>query len=93
MMFSTEGSRVLSDAQLKKLKTHKYSVTSSSFLDSFLQPWWNWLVLQVPIWLAPNLITIVGLAINILTSLILVYYSPNCKEDVSTVIFVVKSCQ
>lgn len=47
-----------------------------------MQHWWNWLVQQCPLTLAPNLITITGLAINIFTSLILVYYSPDAKQDV-----------
>ena len=34
--------------------------------------YWNWLVTLCPMWVAPNLITIVGLAINIATSAVLV---------------------
>ena len=34
----------------------------------------------VPLWVAPNLITIVGLAINISTSLVLVWYCPTATE-------------
>ncbi|CAG7683781.1 unnamed protein product [Allacma fusca] len=78
----TKEFRILSETQLKKLKDHRYSCTSTSFLDPLLQPWWNWLVQRVPFWLAPNLITILGLIVNIITSLILVYYSPDCKQQV-----------
>jgi len=46
-----------------------------------MQKYWNWLVTLVPLWVAPNLITIVGLAINIFTSLILMYYSPTATEQ------------
>jgi len=45
-----------------------------------MQKWWNWVVTLVPLWIAPNLITIVGLIINILTSLILVLYCPTATE-------------
>uniref|UniRef100_T1PFL7 diacylglycerol cholinephosphotransferase n=1 Tax=Musca domestica TaxID=7370 RepID=T1PFL7_MUSDO len=68
--------RILSPQQLKKLSEHKYSCTNSSLMDPWLQPWWNWLVSKTPLWLAPNLITIVGLAVNIITTLILVAYAP-----------------
>ncbi|XP_073813700.1 choline/ethanolaminephosphotransferase 1 bbc isoform X5 [Musca autumnalis] len=68
--------RILSPQQLKKLSEHKYSCTNSSLMDPWLQPWWNWLVSKTPLWLAPNLITIVGLAVNIVTTLILVAYAP-----------------
>lgn len=68
--------RILTPQQLKKLSEHKYSCSSSSLMDPWLQPWWNWLVSKTPLWLAPNLITIVGLIVNIVTTLILVAYSP-----------------
>lgn len=73
--------RLLSDAQLKRLSEHQYSCQSTSILDTLLQPYWNWLVSKVPIWLAPNLITILGLIINIITALILVWYSPDAKIE------------
>ncbi|KAH8384636.1 hypothetical protein KR093_003774 [Drosophila rubida] len=63
---------ILSPQQLRKLSEHKYSCFSASLLDPLLQPWWNWLVAQTPLWLAPNLITIVGLILNIVTTLILI---------------------
>ncbi|XP_034104483.1 cholinephosphotransferase 1 isoform X1 [Drosophila nasuta] len=73
-------SHILSPQQLRKLSEHKYSCFSASLLDPLLQPWWNWLVAQTPLWLAPNLITIVGLILNIVTTLILICYSPNGVE-------------
>uniref|UniRef100_A0A1Q3FUW0 diacylglycerol cholinephosphotransferase n=1 Tax=Culex tarsalis TaxID=7177 RepID=A0A1Q3FUW0_CULTA len=73
--------KLLQAGQLKKLGEHKYSCTSVSLLDPILQPWWCWLVARVPLWLAPNLITIVGLAVNILTTLILIYFSPNGRLE------------
>lgn len=63
---------LLSAQQLKRLSDHKYSCSNVSLLDPIMQPWWNWLVQQVPLWLAPNLITIIGLIVNIVTTLILV---------------------
>ncbi|KAH8401388.1 hypothetical protein KR009_005102 [Drosophila setifemur] len=71
---------ILSAQQLRKLSEHKYSCSSASLLDPLLQPWWNWLVAQTPLWLAPNLITIVGLLLNVFTTLILICYSPNGVE-------------
>ena len=73
---------VLSSSQLKRLNDHKYSCTSSSLLEPYLQPWWNWVVSQIPIWLAPNLITIMGLFVNIFTSIILIFLKPDHNEEV-----------
>ena len=33
-------------------------------------------------WIAPNLITIIGLAVNVFTSLIHLYYCPTATEEV-----------
>ncbi|XP_026745964.1 cholinephosphotransferase 1 isoform X1 [Trichoplusia ni] len=73
--------RILNAAQLKRLSDHKYSCTSASILDAWLQPWWCWLVSKTPLWLAPNLITILGLIVNIVTTLILVWYSPDARQE------------
>ncbi|XP_076175434.1 choline/ethanolaminephosphotransferase 1 bbc isoform X4 [Ptiloglossa arizonensis] len=73
--------KLLSPLQLKRLNEHKYKCTTKSLLDELLQPWWNWLVSKVPLWLAPNLITVLGLTVNILTTLILVYYSPDARTE------------
>ncbi|GAB6033220.1 hypothetical protein CHUAL_012823 [Chamberlinius hualienensis] len=73
---------ILSQPQLRRLGEHKYSCTSTSFMDKLMQSYWNWLVEKLPMWLAPNLITIAGLIVNIVTSLILVLYSPNAREDI-----------
>ncbi|GBP07524.1 hypothetical protein EVAR_4866_1 [Eumeta japonica] len=34
--------RLLNAGQLKRLSEHKYSCTSASILDAWLQPWWCW---------------------------------------------------
>uniref|UniRef100_A0A1B6IUG1 diacylglycerol cholinephosphotransferase n=1 Tax=Homalodisca liturata TaxID=320908 RepID=A0A1B6IUG1_9HEMI len=79
MMFFKD--KLLSAAQLKRLGEHKYKYDSCSLLDPYLQVYWNWLVSKVPMWLAPNLITILGLLVNILTTLLLVWYSSDAKSE------------
>jgi len=72
---------VLSIQQLKALSDHKYSSEGISVLEPLLQKFWRWLVELVPLWVAPNLITIFGLIINVATSLLLMYYSPDAKTQ------------
>jgi len=76
-----QQSKILTEPELKKLKEHKYSSKCISILDPAMQKYWNWLVTLVPLWVAPNLITIVGLVINVVTSVILIYYCPTAKEQ------------
>uniref|UniRef100_A0A6B2EL10 diacylglycerol cholinephosphotransferase n=1 Tax=Phlebotomus kandelakii TaxID=1109342 RepID=A0A6B2EL10_9DIPT len=73
--------QVLSTTQLKRLENHKYSCQSSSLLDPILQPWWNFLLRRIPMSLAPNFITIVGLMVNIASALVLILYSPDAKGE------------
>ncbi|RUS80342.1 hypothetical protein EGW08_011881, partial [Elysia chlorotica] len=75
---------ILSPWQLKRLSEHKYSASGTSLFEPIMQIFWRWLVEHVPLWWAPNAITIVGLLVNILTTLILAYYSPDCKQEIST---------
>ena len=44
---------------------------------------WRFVIEYVPMWLAPNAITMIGLVINIVTSVILIYYCPTATEPVS----------
>uniref|UniRef100_A0A8B9L7D2 Choline/ethanolaminephosphotransferase 1 n=1 Tax=Astyanax mexicanus TaxID=7994 RepID=A0A8B9L7D2_ASTMX len=74
----------LSRQQLKHLEEHRYSSMGRSLLEPCMQPLWCWLVGQVPLWMAPNLITIVGLAVNAITTLILVYHCPTATEQAPT---------
>lgn len=75
---------LLSAAQLKRLEEHKYSASGRSLLEPPLQIYWNWLVQQIPLWVAPNTLTIVGLLINVLTTAVLVFYCPTATEEVSS---------
>ena len=74
---------ILTKSQLRNLDQHKYTASGVTLLDPVLQPFWNWLVLQMPLYVAPNLITLVGLAINVLTSTILMIQSPNADQHVT----------
>lgn len=82
MGFDAAVPRILTDSQLKRLSEHKYSVGGVSFLEPFLQPFWRWLVEQIPTWVAPNLLTIAGLVINVISTLLLIYYSPDAKSEI-----------
>ncbi|XP_066561568.1 cholinephosphotransferase 1 isoform X2 [Amia ocellicauda] len=71
----------LTAAQLKRLEEHKYSASGRSLFEPPFQLYWNWLVQQIPTWVAPNTLTITGLVINIVTTVILVFYCPSATEE------------
>lgn len=75
---------ILSDRQLKNLADHKYKREGDyTFLEPYLQPFWNWVVGKCPLWWAPNAITFVGLLINIATALLIIYYNPDNNQQVN----------
>jgi hypothetical protein len=77
---------VLTEQQLKRLKEHKYASEGTTLFDPFMQVFWKWLVQYCPLWVAPNLVTIVGLALNIGTSVLLMIETNGAKEEVRIVI-------
>lgn len=75
--------KLLNHRQLKMLGDHKYYAEDSSLLDPYLQPYWNFVVKLIPMWMAPNLITLAGLVVNIVTTLFVMWYSPDCLSEVN----------
>lgn len=73
---------VLSEHQLKRVAKHEYSVNNSTLIDPYLQRWWCWVVKKLPLWIAPNTITVIGLIVNLFTTLVLVYFSPQARSEV-----------
>jgi phosphatidylglycerophosphate synthase len=78
---------VLTEQQLKRLKEHKYASEGITLFDPFMQVFWKWLVQYCPLWVAPNLVTIVGLALNIGTSVLLMIETNGAKEECSRWIY------
>ncbi|KAL4641442.1 cholinephosphotransferase 1-like isoform X1 [Arapaima gigas] len=83
--------RPLSAPQLKRLQEHKYSASGSSLLEPPCQVYWNWLVRQIPTWVAPNTLTLTGLLVNIVTTVILVYFCPSATEEAPAWVFVLSA--
>ncbi|XP_036309224.1 choline/ethanolaminephosphotransferase 1 isoform X2 [Pipistrellus kuhlii] len=82
----------LSRHQLKRLEEHRYQSAGRSLLEPLMQRYWEWLVGRVPSWIAPNLITIVGLSINICTTVLLVFYCPTATEQAPLWAYIACAC-
>ncbi|XP_041365543.1 choline/ethanolaminephosphotransferase 1-like [Gigantopelta aegis] len=74
--------KLLSRHQLQHLSEHKYSVEGTTLLEPMLQKYWNWLLEYIPLWWSPNAITLAGLFSNILSTSVLMMYSPDAKQAV-----------
>ena len=60
----------LSQEALSNLKKYKYQSGEYSFMDNVLTPFWNKIVNYLPLWLAPNLVTFIGLLVTIISCLL-----------------------
>jgi len=69
-------------AALENLKLYQYSCTDASLLSKYiLQPYWRTMIHLVPLFIAPNLVTLIGsfaLFINTITAFI---YFPNLQGE------------
>lgn len=66
----------MDEAALKNLKEHKYAASGQSFLEPYMQYFWRPMLELVPLWMAPNLITALGLSVNVVSTLVLLYFNP-----------------
>jgi len=73
--------------QLDRLKEHKYASQGKSLMEPPLHNFWNWVVEKLPLWLAPNLITLIGLAFNGASFLMLLFYRSNNGSASSSIYF------
>ncbi|XP_012874506.1 PREDICTED: cholinephosphotransferase 1 [Dipodomys ordii] len=64
-----------------RLEEHRYCAAGASLLEPPLQLYWTWLLQWIPLWMAPNTITLIGLAVNMVTTLLLVSYCPTVTEE------------
>ncbi|VDL76017.1 unnamed protein product [Nippostrongylus brasiliensis] len=88
--FQTDS--LASEQELKRLGDHKYSAVDNSWLDELcMKRWWEYVVTWCPMWIAPNLITLIGLIINLITVLILSSFSYSATEPVSSFKFAEKN--
>lgn len=71
----------LSPTHLKGLEAHKYASSGTTMLDPIIQKFWNKIVTWIPLWVAPNLITITGLLVNLFSSILLFYYFPTATDQ------------
>lgn len=67
----------LSRRALEGLRNYQYKAGGYTWLDEIHGPFWDWLVTKLPLWLAPNLITLIGTFAIFASYLINAYYLPD----------------
>ncbi|OAA80982.1 sn-1,2-diacylglycerol cholinephosphotransferase [Akanthomyces lecanii RCEF 1005] len=68
----------ISDDALIHLKSYKYSSVDKSPVSKYiLGPWWNFFVTLLPLWMAPNMVTLVGFFFILANVALLIVYIPD----------------
>lgn len=71
---------VVPPAGLKHLKHYKYSAIDRSPIANYiLQPYWRWATTLFPLWIAPNLITLLGFAFIVFNFILCMLFIPNLE--------------
>ena len=79
----------ISPRGLEYLKHYKYVSGLSGYLDRVIMtPFWNWVVELMPMWIAPNTITVISLANAFITHGMIQYYSPHFTEKAPQIVYI-----
>lgn len=76
------GGSVLTKQDLEMIAAYKYKPGTYTYVDNLLTPFWNWAVTLLPLWMAPNLVTFIGLVGTALAAVLLTSYSPQLDGEV-----------
>ena len=72
---------------LHELKLYKYKSGKYTWMDNQLNPFWEWCVSLVPMWVAPNLITLVGWLFVIASYVNMLIYDYTFRKDIPSYCF------
>ncbi|DBA04672.1 TPA: hypothetical protein N0F65_012255 [Lagenidium giganteum] len=73
---------------LEGIAAYKYKAGTYTYLDNKLNHFWTWAVELLPIWMAPNLVTLSGTVFMSFTTIIQLLYSPHLDEPCPTWVYV-----
>lgn len=73
--------KYLTKRGLDGLKAYQYKASGYTYLDNLHRPFLDWAALQLPLWLAPNLITLMGTMALVASYLTSAYYTPDFVGD------------
>jgi len=67
---------------LKAIQEHKYVSGSYTFIDNAMTPWWNFVAGFIPHSIAPNMVTLIGLIINISGVAVFLYHDTTQTKEI-----------
>ena len=83
--------KYLHEKDLKSLDTYVYHGADYTIIENFLNPFWTWFASFFPDWMAPNMITLIGLIINLISTLIVLYNDPTVEGKAPSWVYILAS--
>ncbi|CAI2368997.1 unnamed protein product [Moneuplotes crassus] len=74
--------KFITEDGLKNIKNHKYKSGGYSMLDNVMNPFWELVVKLMPMTLAPNMITLLGVIINFALYFAMFYFDRSLTAEV-----------
>ena len=71
--------KYLHEQDLKSLDTYVYHGADYTLIEKLLNPFWTWFASFFPDSMAPNMITLIGLVINLSASITVLYHDPTLE--------------
>ncbi|PHJ17197.1 cdp-alcohol phosphatidyltransferase superfamily protein [Cystoisospora suis] len=65
---------------LEQLKHYEYRGGGSTPIDRILNPWWEFVASKLPLWLSPNVLTLLGFVCTLLCMCIVAIWMPHLEE-------------
>ena len=73
--------KYLSESALLNMKNYKYVSGQYSPMDYVMTPFWNKAVEFLPMWMAPNLVTLIGFFFTLSSFIVYLFYDLTLKEQ------------
>eukprot|EP01134_Creolimax_fragrantissima_P002479 CFRG2479T1 len=88
LQYTEASAKIFSPEEIKNLKNHRYSSTDGSLLSKVMNPWWSFAVTLIPTWVAPNILTLIGLLSTLLSTCVLLFYCPGMDGEAPRWVYV-----
>ncbi|CAI5717993.1 unnamed protein product [Peronospora destructor] len=82
---------MLGKKALEGIAAYKYKAGSYTYLDNVLNHFWTYSVQFLPIWMAPNLVTMIGAGVMMFTTAVQLYYAPHFYEICPTWVYILSA--
>ena len=78
---SAAGAWYISADGFRAIDAYKYKGGAYSTVDLWLNPFWLWSANRLPLWMAPNLVTLLGLLWIVASYFVGAHFAPSLREE------------